>query len=240
MRQLCDPVWREAEEEAAEDRRGRVAGEVASEQERTKPRQHVRQQQRDVIAEDRVAGREVHRQHQQCLRDEMFGVRECERSGMEDSGVPPLVPRRPVARCKGREVLGRPPEDPGIEDRIPRVPRHGALHRRDERPRPRHREQRIEHGSPCCASPGAWPLEARGHAVHPSVVAGQFVEDDLNHRRRGHREQSADDAEQRRADEERDEYRDRADADLLRHDLRHQHVVFELLLDDEEDRDATA
>ena len=84
MRQLCDAVWREAEEEAAEDRRRRVAGEVASEQERTEPRQHVRQQQRDVIAEDRVAGREVHRQHQQCLRDEMFRVRECEGSRMEE------------------------------------------------------------------------------------------------------------------------------------------------------------
>ena len=54
---------------------------------------------------------------------------------------------------------------------------------------------------------------------------------------RRHREDGARNAEQLAADQQRDDDRHRADADLARHDLRHQHVVLELLLDDEEHDD---
>ena len=44
--------------------------------------------------------------------------------------------------------------------------------------------------------------------------------------------------EQRAADEQRDDHDDRADADLTRHHLGHEHVILELLLDEEEQRHA--
>ena len=165
VRKLRDAIRRETEEQSGEDCRGRAAGEVAREQERAKRRQHIREEERDVVAEDRITGREVHRQHQQCLRREMFGVGEREGCRMEDPWVPPLVPGRPVSGAEAGDVPGRPLEDPRIQDRIPQVPWERTRHRRDERPRPGHREHRIEQNSPCCAAPGSWPLEARGHAV---------------------------------------------------------------------------
>ena len=58
----------------------------------------------------------------------------------------------------------------------------------------------------------------------------QLRDDDLEDRRGRHREDGADDAEQAAADQQRDDHRDRADADLPLHDLRHEDVVLELLL----------
>ena len=80
--------------------------------------------------------------------------------------------------------------------------------------------------------------DRRACRINPARLRHELLEEHLQDRRGRHGENRADDAEQRAADEQRDDDDHGADADLALHDLRDQHVVLQLLLDEEEDRDA--
>ena len=72
----------------------------------------------------------------------------------------------------------------------------------------------------------------------PSRVPHPLAEQHLQDGGGRHGEDRAEDAEQVAADQQRDDHGHGADPDLPLHDLRHEHVVLELLLHDEEDDDA--
>ena len=67
------------------------------------------------------------------------------------------------------------------------------------------------------------------------ALVEEFVDDHLNDGGRRNGEDGAYDAEQRAADEQRHEDDDGADAHLAPHHLGHEDVVFDLLLEQEED-----
>ena len=103
---------------------------------------------------------------------------------------------------------------------------------------PRTSGQVISNGDPLIREERENRDRDRDAASWSFVARDELVEQHLDDRRGRHREDGADHAEQLAADAERDDHRDRAEADLTPHDLRHEHRVFELLLDDEEHGDA--
>ena len=162
---------------------------------------------------------------------------------MEDVGVP--IPREGVqiAGDEPPQVIGAPGDDPAVEERVAQVPGDGC--REPGRQRPRQRDgtrpvqrNRGERAAPSPAGCASIPGDGGRGPAHYASSLGQLVEDHLQHRRGRHGQQRADDAEQRSADQQRDDDRDRADADLPLHQLRHEQVVLELLLREEEHADA--
>src|SRR4051812_43852348 len=71
-----------------------------------------------------------------------------------------------------------------------------------------------------CLRPGSEPRADLGRIGAAITLVENLADDHLEDCRRRHREQRAEDAEQRAADEQRDDHRHRADADLALHDLR--------------------
>ncbi len=65
------------------------------------------------------------------------------------------------------------------------------------------------------------------------MIDCDLLDDDRENSRRRNRENRAEDPPQRAANEQRGHDRDRADADALFHDLRHEHIRFELVEDQE-------
>src|SRR4051794_25974822 len=82
--------------------------------------------------------------------------------------------------------------------------------------------------------PGSEPPADMGRIRAAITPVEDLAHGHLEDCRRGHREQRAEDAEQRPADQQRDDHGHRADADLALHHLRYEQVVFDLLLRDEE------
>ena len=75
-------------------------------------------------------------------------------------------------------------------------------------------------------------------AARPSGAVDELVDDDREDGGCRNRENRADEPPQRPADEQRDDDGDRAHADALLHDLRHQHVRLELVQHEKVDADA--
>ena len=125
------------------------------------------------------------------------------------------------------QLFAVPGEDPHVEDRVAQVPRDVARETRCERPG--HTPPRSVRMQP------SHTRRAAPRAMSFSGVGQSFLEEHLKDRGRRHGENRAHDAEERSADQQRDDDEHRADADLPLHDLRHEQVVFKLLLREEED-----
>lgn len=69
----------------------------------------------------------------------------------------------------------------------------------------------------------------------PVALVQQLLDDDLEDRCGWHSEQGTENAEYRPADQEPDDDRHSTDSYLFFHDLWHEHVILDLLLNDEKD-----
>jgi len=103
---------------------------------RTQRAEHVRSQQRDVVAEQGVAGQRDERRRDRRQAQQVFGEGERARRGIEDRRIPPVR--------RQRHRLRRPPQDPGVEDRIAGIVRDAVPKVQGERPRIRQRECEVE------------------------------------------------------------------------------------------------
>ena len=111
LRQAREARRREGEDHAGDEGAGGRDPELAREQERPGSRQDAGQQDHDVQGEHRVVGRQQERRAEHGAPEEMLGVRERPRLGVEDVRVE--EPQRLVQQRV--DVPGqRPQEEPGV------------------------------------------------------------------------------------------------------------------------------
>ena len=228
MGRLRDSVRSEREEQSSNERSRCAAGQLAGKQEHAETRQHERGQKQHVVAEDRICRHRVDWKDLDRLRDEVFRIRECQRCGVKDVRVEEVPQVRIVPLQDASQLFAIPREDPHVEHRVAKVPCHVARDTGRERPRHRHRYQ-------CVCSRRIRGVAA---ACHSAGVGQSFLEEHLKDCCRWDGENRAHDSEQRAADQQRDDDEHRADAHLPLHDLRHEQMIFKLLLRNEKDDDA--
>ena len=133
-----------------------ASGEVARQQVHADAGQRERADQRDVVEEDGVAGQPVDRRQRHGDAEQVLGVGQRVRVGVERR-------RRPQAAQPVAQPIGVPAEDPRVQQRIAEGRRHRRAGPQRQRPGPddREREEADEDGGPLAggaAEPGrnAW------------------------------------------------------------------------------------
>jgi hypothetical protein len=136
MRELWNAVRREGEEQAADECGRRGARDPSHEQEHPETRQHEGREKHQVVAEHRVAAGEGHGQRDECLGNQVLGVRQRERGGVEDVAVEERGERVEIAAERAPELLHVPRQDPDVEHRVAEIP--GDITTQVPRQRPGH------------------------------------------------------------------------------------------------------
>ena len=164
VRNRRDAVRRERERKAGDERGAVVSSELAREREHRDRREDERREEDDVVAEDRIPGRGVHRPDLQRLRQQVLRVGERERMRREDVRAPPAAP----------EVRRVPREHPRAEQRIAQVAGHVGAEPPTERPGQGERGRDIDggrrqgHEGSASADGGHRECHRGGHRGRPS------------------------------------------------------------------------
>ena len=142
--EVDEAIERKAIEEAGDESGWRVLRQGAREEVCPESRKDERRQEEQVVAEHEAVTEKIDGQYLDREREEVLGVGQRERRGVEDVRVPEPVQSAKLARSEAREVIEVPAEDPHVEQRVPEIARHARGEVRDHGPCQREREQQVE------------------------------------------------------------------------------------------------